>query len=373
MPCRAPTSRGNECSEALLQDPTPATAPTRTTPPERGGDRGKHRHRHRQGCRRRHGRRHRRGHGHSHGLGHGPGHGHGHGRGHGHSQGHGSRTRPQARAPARPRFRARTRSRSPPPPGTFHPDRVGGGRSFDSVVLCTTPLRMTFGDANAGIRCLMSSRPSERTRPHLCHPDRASTASERRDLPRSRRAPGPKAPGSPGRSLDFAASGRSARDNTKGDGAAPLGMTGGWKGDCPLLRALCVFCERCSWLDGGGGRGLSQRSQRSQRRDGPRDWECPLLFTDPDTDPDTVTVTDSVHVAGVVWVRGRASHRDRGRDGDRDRDRAPRSASAAGRHTGIPAGGSSPCRPLSRCPRPQPPPLSGLHTSRRGHAAASPA
>ncbi len=75
-------------------------------------------------------------------------------------------------------------------------------------------------------------------------------------------------PGSPGRSLGSAASGRSARDDIKGDGAAPLGMTGGWEGDCPLLRALCVLCERCSWLDGGGRRGLSQRSPRSQRGEG---------------------------------------------------------------------------------------------------------
>ncbi len=111
------------------------------------------------------------------------------------------------------------------------------------------------------------SSPQNEQGPPPRHPDRGG-ASERRDLPRPGRARGPKPPGSPGRSLDFAASGRSTRDDTKGDGAAPLGMTGGWEGDCALLRALCVLCERCSWLDCGGRRGLSQRAPRSQMREG---------------------------------------------------------------------------------------------------------
>ncbi len=66
-----------------------------------------------------------------------------------------------------------------------------------------------------------------------------------------------------------------------------------------FLRAPCVLCERCSWVDGGGRRGLSQRSPRSQRREGQggRKWECPLLFTN--TDTVAATGTAAVTVTGT--------------------------------------------------------------------------
>ncbi len=113
-----------------------------------------------------------------------------------------ARSRARARSRTRSRARARNRDRSRTPPATCHPDRASGRRSFDSVVLRTTPLRMTFGDANAGIRCLMSSRPSERSERAEGSPPPAEGAGHRWSRLRS---------GGP---------------STSRPPAAPLGMTG---------------------------------------------------------------------------------------------------------------------------------------------------
>ncbi len=201
-----------------------------------------------------------------------------------------TRTRSQAwsRSGTPTRSRARSPTRTPPP--NHHPDRVGGGRSFDSVVLRSTSLRMTFGGAHAGMRCLVSSRPSERS-------ERAEGS------PRPWRAQAPKAEGLPGRSLDLAASGRSARDDRDGgdrsrsawdDGVGrPLGSLGGrrlgttaWPAQPGPANGRALGCRgrrspRPAWLpehgqhqeklrDGGVGQVHEKGTHQCDEQEGPR-------------------------------------------------------------------------------------------------------